>query len=171
MLGRMAPSRPARCDRRVCGALSRARRPRPRARCVDRRRRHEGCYRRRARALRTVGADLVNHCVNDILVCNAIAALLFGLSRGRKARPCGGCRDRERVLASLPQSRLRAAWRRNRRDAGALSRRRISIWRGRSSASWRSTRSRSWVASSRATRLSACRLLGCIPTATRSHAR
>ena len=73
----------------------------------------------------TVGMDLVNHCVNDILVQGADAAVLPGLPRDRQAVTGGGRIDRRRDGRGVPRERLCAARRRDRRDAGVLPRRRI----------------------------------------------
>ena len=68
----------------------------------------------------TVGDDLVNHCVNDILVQGARAAVLPRLLRHRQAVAGRGGRHRRRHGPRLPRQRLRPARRRDRRDAGLL---------------------------------------------------
>ena len=74
---------------------------------------------------RTIGVDLVNHCVNDILVQGARAAVLPRLSRDRPARSGRRRADRRGARRGVPRERLRAARRRDRRDARLLRRRRI----------------------------------------------
>ena len=66
-------------------------------------RRHQAEGRFPDRTPRTVGQDLVNHCVNDIAVQGARAALLPGLLRGRQARRRS--RRRSRRAASRAAAR------------------------------------------------------------------
>ena len=67
----MASPRPARRHRRFRRDSFAFPVTRPRAGRLDRRRRNEGAHCGGAARYGGVGADLVNHCVNDILVCNA----------------------------------------------------------------------------------------------------
>ena len=73
----------------------------------------------------TVGADLVNHCVNDILVQGARAAVLPRLPGDRAAVAGRRRAGRRRHRARVPRERLRADRRRDGGDARLLCRRRI----------------------------------------------
>ena len=73
----------------------------------------------------TVGADLVNHCVNDIAVQGAAPAVFHGLSGHRQARAGRGRKSGRGHRRSLQAQWLRAHRRRNRRNARLLSRRRV----------------------------------------------
>ena len=81
----------------------------------------------------TVGEDLVNHCVNDIAVQGARAAVLPGLLRGRQAgRRRGRARWSPGIARGLPAERLRADRRRDRRDAGPVRATASTTWRASS---------------------------------------
>ena len=84
----------------------------------------------------TVGGDLVNHCVNDISGAGGGAAVFFGLpgdgqAGAQRGGAVGGWHE-----PVLPEGGMRADWRRNRGDAGILSRRGNMIWRASSLAWW-----------------------------------
>ena len=73
----------------------------------------------------TIGADLVNHCVNDILVQGAEPLFFLDyLATGRLDTGCR-CEIVEGLAEALPRERLRASRGRDRRDARVLRRRRI----------------------------------------------
>ena len=114
----------------------------------------------------TVGEDLVNHSVNDILVHGATPHRVHGLHRGIGARGRADRRDRRRDRARLPRT---TAWR---SPAGRPRRCRASTSRApttspaRSSAWSRRTRRCMATRSCPATCCWATRPPGCTPTAT-----
>ena len=69
----------------------------------------------------TVGGDLVNHCVNDILVQGAEPLFFLDYLAMGKLDPNVVEQLVDGMSRRLPQSRLRADRRRNRGDAGLLS--------------------------------------------------
>ena len=88
----------------------------------------------------TVGHDLVNHCVNDILVQGARAAVLPRLRRVRRSSSRRSSRrssPASRRAAARTAARSSAA---RRRRCRASTRRRTTISRASSSAAWRRTR-------------------------------
>ena len=82
----------------------------------------------------TIGEDLVNHCVNDIAVQGARAAVLPGLLRGGQTGRASGGGSGLRHRARLQRQRLRAHRRRDGRDARPLRGRASTTWRASSSA-------------------------------------
>ena len=73
----------------------------------------------------TIGRDLVNHCVNDILVQGASRCSFSTTSPPAGSSPDVAVQIVEGLADGVPRERLRAARRRDRGDARLLRRRRI----------------------------------------------
>ena len=71
----------------------------------------------------TIGQDLVNHCVNDILVQGARPLFFLDYVASSKLDPEQVAAVVQWSRSGLSPSKLRSTWRRDRRNAGCLSER------------------------------------------------